>query len=236
MYATPWRMTDSSAGGGLPDYLRLWRFGQYYRLSADQLPGVLCREALDVGDLTFRRWKHAETLAGARVWLFRLPSGQIVAVLSLDVACELIESIDLLEDCYFGDVQIGEQSMAECAYTRAAQLGAECGSHQGFLPECHQMVLGGAQPAEECEDVLQRLVYRADLPYRKEYSAIRYPAELNRRPGWLAAVGPYVSVVCGHSDFIENAVFLSAVQAVAATVDSWLTSMSGSAPNRGGWF
>ncbi len=62
----------------------------------------------------------------------------------------------------------------------------------------------------------QRLIYRTDLPYRKQYSAIGYPGELNRRPGWLAAVGPYVSVVCGHPDFIENAVFLSAVQAVGA--------------------
>jgi hypothetical protein len=216
MYATPWRITDGTAASGLQDYLRLWRFEQYYRLSADQLPGVLSREALDTSALTFQRWKHAETLAGARVWLFRLPSGQIVAVLSLDVSCELIDTIDLLEDCYFGDVQVGEQPLADYAHTLAARLGAECGSQRDFLPECHQMVLGGEQPAEECEDLLQRIVYRADLPYRKEYSAIRYPAELNRRPGWLAAVGPYVSVVCGHSGFVENAVFLSAVQAVAA--------------------
>jgi len=47
-------------------------------------------------------------------------------------------------------------------------------------------------------------------------SAIRYPAELNRRPGWLTAVGPYVSVVCGHQGYTENAVFASAAHAVAA--------------------
>jgi hypothetical protein len=216
MYATPWRMADTATSGDLHDYLRLWRFEEYYRRSADQLPAVLCREALDTGALKFQRWRHAETLAGARIWLFRLSSGQIVAALSLDVTCELIDAIDLLEDCYFGDVQIGGQSVAEYCHTRAARLGAACGSENGFLPECHQMVLGGALPTGESEDLLQRLVYRADLPYRKEHSAIRYPAELNRRPGWLAAVGPYVSVVCGHSDFIENAVFLSAVQAVAA--------------------
>ena len=216
MYATSWHLADSAASGDLHHYLRLWRFEQYYRLSADQLPAVLCRESLDVTALTFRRWRHAGTVAGARIWLFRLPSGQIVAALSLDAQCELIDTIDLLEDCYFGDVQIGEQSVAQYALALATQLGADGGSEAEFLPERHQMVLGGAQPAEESEDVLQRLVYRTDLPYRKEYSAIRYPAELNRRPGWLAAVGPYVSVICGHSDFIENAVFLSAVQAVGA--------------------
>lgn len=53
------------------------------------------------------------------------------------------------------------------------------------------MVLSPTRPEEDGEDVLQRLIYRTDLPFRKEYSPIRYPAELNRRPGWLAAVGPY---------------------------------------------
>ena len=47
------------------------------------------------------------------------------------------------------------------------------------------------------------MIYRIDLPYRQEFSAIRYPAELNRRPGWLTAVGPYVSVVCGHQGYID---------------------------------
>ena len=111
---------------------------------------------------------------------------------------------------------IGDQSLAQYAHALAVQLGADGGADADFLPERHQMVLGPTRPEEDCEDVLQRLIYRTNLPYRKEYSSIRYPAELNRRPGWLAAVGPYVSVVCGHSDFIENAVFLSAVQAVAA--------------------
>ena len=216
IYATPWQLADSRPGGALQHYLRLWRFEQYYRLSADQLPSVLCREALDVSTLTFQRWQHAVTVTGARIWLFRLPSGQIVAALSLDAQVELLDTIDLLEDCYFGDVQIGDQTLAEYAHALAVQLGADGGADADFLPERHQMVLAPTRPEEDCEDALQRLIYRTDLPFRKEYSAIRYPAELNRRPGWLAAVGPYVSVVCGHSDFIENAVFLSAVQAVAA--------------------
>jgi hypothetical protein len=64
------------------------------------------------------------------------------------------------------------------------------------------------------EDVLQRVIYRADLPYRPQHSAIRYPAELNRRPATLAALGPYVSVVGGQQDYVENGVLLSGVQAV----------------------
>jgi hypothetical protein len=84
MYATSWHMADGTTRGDLPAYLKLWRFEQYYRLSADQLPEVLCRESLDVTALRFRRWQHAGRVTGARIWLFRLPSGQIVAALSLD--------------------------------------------------------------------------------------------------------------------------------------------------------
>ena len=216
VYATPWTVTDGTAGGALPDYLRLWRFEKYYRLSADQLPHVLCREAVDLTALTFKRWQHAATVTGAQVWLFRLPSGQLVAALSLDARCDLPETIDLLEDCYFGDVQIGGDSAEAYLHALAVQLGAADGSQDGFLPERHQIVFDEAPAPDDFEDMVQRLIYRTDLPYRKEYSAIRYPAELNRRPGWLAGVGPYVSVICGHPDFVENSIFLSAVQAVAA--------------------
>jgi hypothetical protein len=216
LYATPWHLTGGATAGEIPDYLQLWRFESYYRLSASQFPGVLSREALDPCTLKFQRWRHAACLAGARIWLFCLPSGQIVAALSLDVGCGLADTIDLLEDCYFADVHIGAATAEEYAHALAAQLGANGSTEREFLPERHQIVYGQTPAVERCEDVVQRLIYRSDLDYRKEYSLIRYPAELNRRRGWLAAVGPYVSVACGHPGFIENALFLSAVQAVAA--------------------
>jgi hypothetical protein len=216
LYATPWHLGDDDAGQEVPAFLRLWRFERYYRLSADQLPRVLIRERLEVSDLRFVRWQHAACVVAAWMWLFRLPSGQVVSALTVDSKCELSEVIDLLEDCYFGDVQVGPQTLEERAHALAARFGADGGADGSFLPERHQIVFGADPAPDDCEDMVQRLVYRADLPYRKEYSAIRYPAELNRRPGWLAAVGPYVSVVCGHSDFLENAIFTSAVQGVAA--------------------
>ena len=216
IYATPWHL-DSTTGSELPDFLRLWRFERYYRLSADQLPRVLHRERVDASTLGFQRWQFAEKVTGATIWLFRLPSGQIVATVSLDARCDLADIVDLLEDCYFADVLIGHTTIEAHAHTLATQLGADTSAEPGFLPERHQVVFDQTPAPDEYEDLVQRLIYRADLPYRKDYSAIRYPAELNRRPGWLAAVGPYVSVVCGHSDFIENAIFTSAIQGVAAS-------------------
>lgn len=76
-----------------------------------------------------------------------------------------------------------------------------------------------APAARDAEELTQRLIYRADLPYQSQHSEIRRPGELNRRPGWLSAVSPYVSVVCGHADFVENTVFISAVQAVGAAAE-----------------
>ena len=218
IYATPWHLPGAAGNGELPGHLPLWRFEQYYRLSADQLPAVLHQEALDVSALRFARWQHAAALTGARVWLFALPSGQVVAALSLDMRCALIEVIDLLEDCYFADVNIGEATITEHTRAVAGQLGAVTTAGKDFLPERHELVFDESPAADgaDSEDLIQRLIYRADQPYRREYSAICYPAELNRRPGWLAAVGPYVSVVCGHPEFITNSIFVSAVQAVAA--------------------
>lgn len=57
---------------------------------------MLCRETLDAGALAFWRWQRGAAVTGARVWLFRLPSGQLVAAVSLDAGCELRETIDLL--------------------------------------------------------------------------------------------------------------------------------------------
>jgi hypothetical protein len=67
------------------------------------------------------------------------------------------------------------------------------------------------------DDTLQRMVYRADLPMREGSSSIRYPAELNRRPTTRGALRPYVSVLVGLQDYVENATLLSAVLVVAAS-------------------
>jgi hypothetical protein len=153
------------------------------------------------------------------MWLFVLPSCRVVAVLSVDVACDLIDTVDLLEDCYFCDIQIDNAPVAGLARRLIASLNGKVDLNEEFLPERHQLVFGVHPDPTYSEEIAQRLIYRANLPYNKEYSAICYPHELNRRPGWMAAVGPYVSVVCGHADFIENTIFLSAIQGVAAAAE-----------------
>jgi len=60
LYATPWHIADGANTGDLTDYLQIWRFAQYYRLSADQLPRVLGREMTDPESLSFKRWSHSD--------------------------------------------------------------------------------------------------------------------------------------------------------------------------------
>ena len=147
LYATPWQLAD----GQRPVSCRTtWSCGGSSTTTGcppTSCPRVLCREALDAGALKFQRWHACRHVAGRRVWLFRLPSGQFVAALSLDVHCELVDTIDLLEDCYFGDVQIGGTPVEEYAHALAVQLGADGSASRGFLPERHQIVFGaGPRP------------------------------------------------------------------------------------------
>lgn len=180
---------------------------------------MLLHEDLDPQAIRVKRWPHISTLAGATAWLFNLPSGRVVAALSLDVVCEIADVTELLEDCYFGDVHVEDVLINQKIQRMVASFDGDAVYDEDFLPERHQLVFGDPPAPAECEEIMQHLVYRADLPYNKEHSVICYPDELNRRPGWLAAVGPYVSVVCGHADFIQNAIFLSAVQGVAAAAE-----------------
>lgn len=89
-----------------------------------------------------------------------------------------------------------------------------------LLPERHQLVFAHASEDEmPSDDVVQRLIYRANLPARNGNgnSAICRPAEMNRRPTTSGALGPYVSVIVGMQDYVENAALLTAVQVVSSS-------------------
>jgi hypothetical protein len=217
VYATSWFLPGGPPDGDLTDALPLWRYGQYYKISADQFPRVLKRETVEPEAFSFNRWKLRESVTGGDLWLFVMPSGQVIAAVSVDSSCALADTIDLLEDGYFSDVSIGGQPAEAALNGLAERAGARSAGPPRLLPERHQLVCTEDPGEAEPDDVVQRVIYRTNLAYRKEFSAIRYPAEMNRRDGWLAAVGPYVSVAGGHPEFIESSIFASVIQAVAAS-------------------
>ena len=216
LYATAWR-AGAVATTPLAEQLRFGRLAGYYRQAAAQLPAVITSQPIDPDIITSKRWSSGSIQAG-RLWLLAMPSGQVIVALSLDVDSDLTGVIDLLEDCYYEDLNLAESGLVATAATLARRCAVQLPAGQAaFAPERHQIVYSRALDLHtDPQDTIQRVVYRADLPHRPEYSAIAYPAELNRRPTTLAAVGPYVSVLCGQQDYVENAAFASAAQAVAS--------------------
>ncbi|MEV1240212.1 hypothetical protein [Nonomuraea sp. NPDC049750] len=205
IFATPWHVTDGGEAASAGERPRLGRPETYFTGSAT--PQVLHKLALDHHKIEFESWDRP--LASARLWLFAVPSTQIVAVLSLDVEDELADTVDLLEDCFYADLKIDGRSLEEVAAELAGGTG-------GFFPERHQLAFSSQLPPETSDDLVKRVIYRGDLPEREEFSTITYPSELNRRPQTTAAVGPYVSVLCGQPKYVEDGIFLSAVQGVAS--------------------
>ncbi|MGW0731635.1 hypothetical protein [Streptomyces sp. NPDC002851] len=198
--------------------LNLGRLATYYAKSHRQLPRVLRHEALDCTEVAGRRWRGA-TPVKARLWHFLLPSGQVLVALTLDVPSTLVEAIPLLEDLYYyAHIECAGQPLERLAAERIGCTPNGDGEIPGFLPERHQLAFRTVDIPDQVpnEDTVQRVIYRTDLPYRPQHSAIRYPLELNRRPTTIGALGPYVSLICGHQDYIENCILLSGVQAVGS--------------------
>ncbi|MEU2860616.1 hypothetical protein ACIQWL_24680 [Streptomyces mirabilis] len=220
VYATSWTYApDGSADenrhpihpAGL---LKLGRLTTFYEQHADQLPQVLLHERLDPTTVAYHRWERtaASSVTAATLWYLTAPSGQILLALTLDVDAPLIACIPLLEDLHYADLTCDGVGLERLA---ASRVGA---ATPGLLQERHQLVFRASPtPADvPSADTVQRVIYRADLPARPEHSSICLPDELNRRPTTTGALGPYVSLLTGHQDYVENAAFLSVVQAVAS--------------------
>lgn len=109
-----------------------------------------------------------------------------------------------LEDMYYGDL----------IFPTEATFGVE----RSIGGRTHQLVVfSETEKMQLTEDDVQRLIYRANLPADPGYTSICRPDELNRRPGRGAALGPFVSVLWGQQDYIENCAFLSVLTGVAAS-------------------
>ena len=219
LYGTAWEPVEHLGGTGtLTQYLRFGRLAGYYDRECDQLPAVAAREDLDVTTVRFSRWGSAGELIAARLWILIMASGQAVVGFTVDIDAPVLDAIDLLEDCYYLDVTVGGIPLEDFACHLADRLSVPNAEHHGLAAERHQILFARDLAADDPADVIQKLIYRSNLPYREEFSAITYPAELNRRPGARVAVGPYVSVMCGQQDYVENGAFVSAAQAVASAV------------------
>jgi hypothetical protein len=208
------------------DHLRFGRLAEHYRGAGEQFPKVLvsrdvsvpCEGPRNAGSLQIER---------ARLWLFRVPHGGLVVGMTLDFAGPLAESVPLLEDAYYGEIKVGSDSLLAAVRDSAgsrlvpvletAQIGGH-GHQLLFVPDsCQDLVESDETSSRRVNhDLVRRLIYRYDVPYRPDSGLIVFPPETNRRMRALAACGPYFSVLASQQDYVENCALVTAVQLVGA--------------------
>jgi heme exporter protein D len=228
IYATRWRLRNWS---GDQSHLDLGRLEEFYGLFREQLPQVIYKEEISADALAFaapggpQSGNEQVMITQAQSWLFVLPSNQVVAVIDFDYASGPLDTdpgptAQILEHCAYAQLLIAGADLETHIAALATLAGAEeIDVNQLLPPERHQVVFAPYQAHHSLpdEDTLKQILYRVDPPNRPEFMKLRRPSGLNEAGHTLAAVTPYVSLLYGHQAYIENSVFLTAVQAVGTT-------------------
>lgn len=173
---------------------------------APQLQATTHRASLELaGD----RWGTGRPVSWQRHRLL-IAGGGIADVRLISTPWESVtDTIGLLEDLNYETIR-GEPS--EWDEIHSGKHDEPVSSVQPF----HHLVFVPDDQNEPSWETIQRLVYRADLDAIEEQSSISHPEELNRRPGQLAAVGRFGSVLWGLQDYVEASMVLSAAMTVSA--------------------
>jgi hypothetical protein len=231
VYATRWRRPWEGDDDG-ESHLELGRLEEFYNLFREQLPRVLARVKHERDTVSFPSLQgepdSTDKMAGlevtrAELWLFALPSDQVVAALDLDFqspppTADASRIIDVLEHGAYGHISILDKGLewhiAELAKEAKAK---EIDKSTQLPPERHQIVFApDIGEAANIEETIALILYRSDPPYRPQFMQVRRPSGLNAEHA-IGAVTPYVSLLSGHPEYVENSVFLTVVQAVGTS-------------------
>lgn len=199
---------DVEVGKGvcIADVLHFDRLSEYFQESASVLPVCLESEKIDGNAV---RWKSADgevkAISGFRR-LWKVPECEALfesVVIDVGDKVKLGGLVHALDDLHKGKVILGEN--------------AKVWGVRKVPRNTHRMVIFSSVRKKEPKfDELQRLVYRADLEANEEFVSFKRPAEMNRRPGRGAVLGPRASVIWGMQDYIENTSFCSTLIAQSA--------------------
>ena len=163
--------------------------------------------------------------------IFQTPKGRILYGVTLDCVIETPGLVAFLEDGYYESLDLilsdgTATTLTALLNDQISTLGA--GAPWSRTPDIHQVLylspaLSGLRVGEGRlqlqEEFLRSLVYRVYGPLREGFTTVRFPSELNRGMAAIGAVGPFVSVLCGHQDYVENAYLLSAVMIHSAMAE-----------------
>ncbi|MGH3798360.1 MAG: hypothetical protein ACRDSP_26225 [Pseudonocardiaceae bacterium] len=245
IYATPWRFTGKLRDNeGKPTDLS--GLEKNYTLYKEQLPRLLPNRVLGDrlrrGTVTLAEDVDGVTVENARAELFMLPSKQVVLAVSMCLTDGVLHDeaaampiVEVLERCIdedIKDIKIGGYLAAAALSEDFAELPARDFFSRdapggSLLPERHQLVfvarLTPDQPVPN-QQIIDKILYRRNPPYRPEFVHPRRPEQLNSDVGagrdgstpspTLGVVTPYVSLLYGHEKYVEASIFLSTVHAV----------------------
>jgi hypothetical protein len=226
----PWRsFLDVQAEGcaGVVEHLRFGRLSAHYREAESQFPHVLaCQEHVGCR-VEGPRQDRDVSIIRCRTWLFRVPHGGLVAGLTLDFNGDLRASIPMLEDAYYGETRIGEQGIFDVLCAAVPSGLRPHLEEASFSTHGHQLLYVSSAGSdlvrtedgrrELDHDLIRRVIYRYDVPYREDSGLIRFPAEVNRGMRSLVACGPYFSIFVGQQDYVENSALVAAIQLVGSS-------------------
>jgi len=235
IYATHRRHSGTAAlaiVGGLDENAHT-RPDDFRKLFSDQVPYLISSGELTRSNLGFaaedesgsERYEEIPEVLSARLEIYALPfpADQVVAALIVDV-----DSPDLNEDssliarllrlCADARVRVRGSDLAayiDLAAKPAGAAASPAGAAELPLERHHLVLIGnlrGVEPPEE--DVVKQLIYRVRPPYQEQFTRLKKPDGLNQTASTFGAVSPAISFLYGHSDDVENSVFLTTIQAV----------------------
>lgn len=210
----------------------LGRLTPYYSIGAVALPTRVRVRSIDTVSCHGKRSQELQSnLIKFSINIFQAPSGRIIYGVTLDAAVSNHDLVALLEDCYYESIKLTLSDGR--VMTLRDSIDEEIKNlypAQEWEPEpdLHQVLLlspmltgqtTADQVVEIQEGFLRSIVYRVHVPQREGFTSIQFPPELNRSLTTIAAVGSFVSVLCGHQDYVENSVVLSATSIVSATTE-----------------
>ena len=218
----------SDLGEPVASHLSFDRLASGYIAAKRQFPRVLDRRDLDVDSLHVRV-PHVGQLQAARLWILGLPHGAVVVAVTVEITCDVVECIALMEALHHKRFSICGRDPFEAICELASPGTQQLLRDAVFGVDVHQILFvagssvgaiidadSGAPRTEQ----IANLIYRYKGSYRDHAASdlrIFYPPEANRGSETLAAAGPYVAVLAGQQGYIENAFFVSAVQMLGAT-------------------
>jgi hypothetical protein len=158
----------------------------------------------------------------ADAWLFRLPSDQVVAVLTLDVqtpdlhndAARVVEALEQLRNA---QVAVNGLDMSDYFAGHAADaMTISASDESDLLPERHHILVVPYpyDPTIVGGDVANYVLRPRTGAHRDEHFRLIWPPELNETAGSICAVTPYTGLIWGKHSAIRDSILLSTVQAV----------------------